>query len=64
MCWNEWQAGEQGKNLDVAIDGEVLQACQLAPQYIELGAHPHHGANAVHAPTTAQGLPIHQGIPA
>lgn len=61
---NVRQSGERSKNLDVAINSEVLKACQLAPQHVKLGTDPHHGANAIHAPTTAQGLPIHQSVPA
>ena len=45
--------------LDVAVDCEVLKASQLTPQHVKLGTDSHHGANAVHSSSAAQGFPIH-----
>lgn len=51
-------------HLDVAIDVQVLNASELAPQHIKLRADTHDGANAVHTARATQSLPIQQSVTA
>lgn len=62
-CTMPTRKGAAAAYLDVAIYVQVLNASELTPKHIKLGADAHNGAYAVDPARTAQGLPIYKRIP-